>query len=190
MRFFVLCALLTGVFAFSTFGQQLPLIKDQAAVGNRAPDFTMTAMSGKTVKLEDLRGKVVVLNFWSTKCAACAYETPALNDLVDAFAGKDVVFLGFAHDSQSSVEKFLKKQPFKYEIFPASMQAMITGYGKPQANGFYDMPFPLHIVVDQQGKVVYNEVGYDVVDSVRQTVARLLNVPIPAAAASRTKRAE
>lgn len=188
MRLLAFCAFLTVVFAFPTFAQKFPPIKDQAAVGNRAPAFAMNDLNGKIVRLEDLKGKVVVMNFWSTKCAACDYETPALNEMVDAFAGKNVVFLGFAHDSKSSIEKFLKKQPFKYEIFPESMQAMIVGYGKPQANGFYDMPFPLHIVVDQNGVVVYNETGYDVVDSVRQKIAGLLKMPVPAVAQVRRAR--
>lgn len=180
MRFFVLCALLASVFALPAFGQQMPQIKDQAAVGNRAPVFTMTAMDGKTVKLEDLKGKVVVMNFWSTKCVACDYEMPQLNALVNAFAGRDVVFLGFANEAQPVVAKYLKQKPFKYEVFPASMQALITTYGKPQANGFYDMPFPLHVVVDQQGTVVFNKEGYEAVPAIREKIAGLLKIPVPA----------
>ena len=179
MRLLSLSAILVCLLAWSAFGQ-MPVIKDQAAVGNVAPDFTATSLRGKTVSLADFKGKVVVMNFWSTKCAACEYETEALNNLVETFKGKDVVFLGFAHDGQPRIEQFLKKKPFKYEIFPASMQTMITLYGKPQANGFYDMPFPLHIVVNQQGVVEINETGLAGVNAVQQKLESIFKIQVPA----------
>lgn len=180
MRLFNLSAMLICVLAATTALGQMPVIRDQAAVGNRAPDFTLTSMGGKTVSLADFKGKVVVMNFWSAKCATCEYETAALNDLVETFKGKDIVFLGFAQEAQPRIEQFLKKKPFKYEIFPASMQTMITLYGKPQANGFYDMPFPLHVVVNQQGIVEVNEIGLKGVAIVRRKLESIFQSQSPA----------
>ncbi len=177
MRLFSLSAILICFLACSVFAQ-MPVIKDQAAVGNHAPTFTAVSMRGKTFSLEDFKGKVVVMNFWSTKCAACEYETEALNNLVETFKGEEVVFLGFAHDGQPRIEQFLKKKPFKYEIFPASMQAMITLYGKPQANGFYDMPFPLHIVVNQQGVIEINETGLAGVAAVQRKLESIFKIQV------------
>lgn len=144
-----------------------------ARVSNLAPDFTATALSGKTYKLSDLKGKIVVLNFWSVKCPACEHEVSDLNRLVDEYQSKNVIFLAFAHDAQQKVQKFLKNNPFRYEVFPASLQQMMTTYGRPIGNGFFDMPFPLHVVINKQGVVEVNELGTKGVKSVRRKLAEL-----------------
>lgn len=144
-----------------------------AKVSNLAPDFTATALSGKTYKLSELKGKIVVLNFWSVKCPACKYETSDLNRLVNDYQNKDVVFLGFAHDALPKVQKFLKNNPFRYEVFPASLQQMMMSYGRPIGNGFFDMPFPLHVVINQDGVVEVNELGTKGVKAVKKKLAEL-----------------
>ena len=63
------------------------------AKGERALDFIVTTINGEHIKLSELRGKVVVLNFWFTKCGPCKLEIPDLNGLVNEFKDKDVVFL-------------------------------------------------------------------------------------------------
>lgn len=171
MRLPILLVALVLLFSVSVFAQNN--LKSMSEVSMTAPAFEATAMSGKTYKLEDLRGKVVVLNFWSTSCFICASETPDLNALVDSYAGKEVIFLGFAHDSKEKVEKFLKKIPFKYEIFPASLNAMIVCYGKPQDNGFYDIPFPLHILIDKEGVIQVNETGLKGAAAVKERLAKI-----------------
>lgn len=187
MRLFVLCAVLFFASALSA-AAQTAAPKDQAAIGNRAPEFAATALNGKVYKLEDFKDKVVVMNFWSTKCIVCVEEMAELNKIVETFKDKNVVFLGFANESQPNVEKFLKKHRFKYQIFPASMQAMITTYGKPQANGFYDMPFPLHVVVNQQGVVEVNAVGFEGAAAVRQKLTDIFAIKVlPKAESERNK---
>ena len=172
MRYLGLCLFLTLALSSATFAQ-----KNQfgypAQVLNNAPDFVATALSGETYKLSDLKGKIVVLNFWSIKCPACEYETPDLNRIVDEYKNKDVVFLAFAHDAQPKVQRFLQRNSFKYEIFPQSLQQMMTIYGRPIGNGFFDLPFPLHVVINKQGIVEVNELGSKGVKAVRRKLAEL-----------------
>ncbi|HEX8264470.1 MAG TPA: TlpA disulfide reductase family protein [Pyrinomonadaceae bacterium] len=172
MRYLGLCLFLSLALSSAAFAQ-----KNQfgypAQVLNSAPDFVATALSGETYKLSDLKGKIVVLNFWSIKCPACEYETPDLNRIVDEYKNKDVVFLAFAHDAQPKVQRFLQNNPFKYEVFPASLQQMMTIYGRPIGNGFFDLPFPLHVVINKQGIVEVNELGTKGVKAVRRKLAEL-----------------
>ena len=99
--------------------------------GDVAPDFyvdnnkdikaivlrTATDLEGTTFTLDELKGKVVVINFWFVACKPCVEEIPELNELVEKYEEKDVVFLGFALDNEKRLNSFLEKTPFKYHIF-------------------------------------------------------------------------
>ena len=63
-------------------------------VGFTAPDFTLDSLSGDPITLSDLRGKVVVLNFWASWCPPCRAEMPALNAVYDKFRDQSLVVLG------------------------------------------------------------------------------------------------
>lgn len=67
-----------------------------------APDFTATDLTGKSVKLSDFRGKVVLLNFWASWCGVCKTEKPALNEMAGEMANNDFVVLALASDHSSA----------------------------------------------------------------------------------------
>lgn len=119
--------------------------------GEYALDFIAKDLNGTMVKLSDLRGKVVVLNFWFIKCQPCIMEMPDLNDLVSQYNAQDVVFLGITFDSQELVEQFLSATDFKYTITPNANDA-INIYGVQS--------FPTNMVINQQGQIVLKEIGY------------------------------
>ena len=62
--------------------------------GFSAPDFTLESLSGDPITLTDLRGKVVVLNFWASWCTPCRAEMPALNAVYEKFRDQGLVVLG------------------------------------------------------------------------------------------------
>lgn len=76
-----------------------------------APDFSLATLEGDTLRLSDLRGQIVVLNFWATWCAPCRKETPAFVELHQEFEEQGVQFIGvsvdeFSADVRSFVEEF------------------------------------------------------------------------------------
>lgn len=120
-------------------------------LGEVPANFTTRDLEGNKVQLEDYRGKVVALNFWFIGCKPCVMEMPELNELVEKYEKEDIVFLAIALDKGSSIEKFLKKTAFDYQIIPDGRS--VTGeYGI--------FSYPTHLILDRDGKVVFSQQGY------------------------------
>jgi peroxiredoxin len=86
-------------------------LKPAATVGNPAPDFNVTDLDGKSLKLSDYRGKYVLLDFWATWCGPCVAETPNLKATHDAF-GKNARFamISLSLDKDASApERFTRR---------------------------------------------------------------------------------
>ena len=114
--------------------------------GMSAPPFSVRTLDGQSITLADLRGKVVVLNFWFIGCPACRSMEPPLNAFKARFAGSDVIFLAMTTDPKDELEKYLKKERFDY------LQAFDAGAAMSQ---FSFRGFPKNIVIDKEGKIVY-----------------------------------
>ena len=86
--------------------------------GQPAPDFTLTTLDGKTMKLSDLRGKAVLLNFWATWCEPCKVEMPWFVDLQNKYASQGLQVVGVAMDdaSPSEISSFAKKLGVNYPV--------------------------------------------------------------------------
>src|SRR3982074_3947813 len=83
---------------------------EASIAGKTAQDFPLE-MAGKPARLTDLKGKVVVLNFWATWCPPCVEETPALNRLQKYIEARNGMVLGVSVDEAGAAyEKFLKEQ--------------------------------------------------------------------------------
>ena len=87
--------------------------------GAPAPDFTLKTLDDKTLKLSDLRGKAVLLNFWATWCAPCKIETPWIVDLQNQYAAQGLQVVGVSMDDESGTEdikKFAEEMHMNYPI--------------------------------------------------------------------------
>jgi peroxiredoxin len=120
-------------------------------VGREATPFSVKDIKGNNYSLGQLKGKVVVVNFWFVECLPCRIEIPELNKLVDEYKGKDVVFLGLATNDRSKLEEFLKKYEFKYAIVPDSV-GIAREYGVAA--------FPAHMVIGRDSRITYFAAGY------------------------------
>lgn len=121
--------------------------------GEAAPDFSLTDIKGNHYTLNNLKGKIVVLNFWFTTCASCITEMPELDGLVDKYGSdKNIVFLAVTFDKADKVKQFLAKKEFKYNII-SDQAELIKKYGISA--------FPTSIIVDRNGGIAYELTAYD-----------------------------
>ncbi|MGI8555328.1 MAG: redoxin domain-containing protein [Pyrinomonadaceae bacterium] len=150
--------------------------------GQAAPQFVLPSMDRTEYNLENLRGKIVVVNLWGTFCAPCMVELPELNRLVEKYKNKNVVFLAPAPDGKTDLEVFLQKHPFNYQVLPNAF-AVIKDYAPrrqsddPQKKGGFMMLLPTHLVIDQNGFVTYHTWGYGkkTAKNLSAEIDRLLN---------------
>ena len=81
----------------------------------QAPDFTLQLFSGETLRLADLRGKPVLINYWAAWCPPCRDEAPVLERVWQEYRAKDVVFVGVdIWDSEDEARKFLDRYGISY----------------------------------------------------------------------------
>lgn len=132
-----------------------------------APAFRLTDLEGCSIDLEQLRGKVVVLNFWGLGCAPCKVEIPHLNELLARFADQPVEFLALGTDPADRIGAYLKKRPFHYRQLPAA---------GPVAGRYGVRSWPTHVFIDKQGKIAATFVGgsKDVAERFSPVILRLL----------------
>jgi peroxiredoxin len=106
------------------------------------PDIDLKTISGKTFQLKNLKGKVIVLNFWFTACIPCIEELPALNKLVKEFKNKDVMFFGITYDNVRTIKtQFLAKYKFDFNIVSDSKS--ITE--------MFSAGYPTTYIIDKKG---------------------------------------
>jgi peroxiredoxin len=87
--------------------------------GAPAPDFELKTLDGKTLKLSDLHGKAVLINFWATWCAPCKIETPWIIDLQKQYEAQGLQVVAVSMDDESdtdAVKKFAQEMHMTYPI--------------------------------------------------------------------------
>lgn len=123
--------------------------------GKPAPDFTITTWNGvsaQQVRLADLKGKPVVVNFWASWCDPCREETPVLQAAWQKYQGSGVMFVGVAmRDKQSDGAAFLKQYGVTYPSGPDTTGQITIDYGVTGP--------PETVFIDRHGVVVSKTIG-------------------------------
>jgi peroxiredoxin len=109
-------------------------------------DLSLKDLSGKTWTLSDLRGKVVLVNFWATWCPPCRKEMPDLETLYERFESQGLVILGISDEESSKVEPFIRERKV---TFPILLDA-----GRKVNEAFIVEGIPKSFVYDREGKLV------------------------------------
>lgn len=137
--------------------------------GKTAPDFTLTDTEGKTVSLQSLRGKIVVLNFWATWCGPCLAEMPHFEKLHQEFKDKDVVILGIDDEERNLVSDFLKRKGYSYPT-------LIDEQGK--AGVLYELnnSIPHTFFISKDGRIAEYYRGARSADSLRAGIEKALAI--------------
>lgn len=115
--------------------------------GRQVPQFSAAPLTGPRIDTDELRGKVIVLNFWFIGCGICRAIKPNLNALAAKFADNDdVKFIAITADEAAEVKKYLKKEDFNY-IQITDEQSTLDKFG---FSGY-----PKNIVISPTGEIVY-----------------------------------
>lgn len=123
--FLVLIVVITAMLVFgrkranlSANGAAGGKIVEGSFKGKPAPDFALQTLDGQTLKLSDLRGKAVLLNFWATWCTPCKAEMPWFVDFQKQYGGQGLQIVGVAMDdaAKDDIESFAKKMGVNYPV--------------------------------------------------------------------------
>ena len=115
-------------------------------VGGPAPEITLKDLQGQEVRLSDLRGKIVLLNFWATWCKPCKEEMPAMQASYDKLRGQGLVVL--AVNELEDTEKVIEHVRTHGHTFPVVMD-----HDNRVANRYGVVGLPASFIVDRQGIV-------------------------------------
>jgi peroxiredoxin len=128
-------------------------------VGAKAPDFELKTLAGDTVKLSDLKGKKVMLNFWATWCPPCKAEMPAMEEFHKE-AGDEVVILAVNIDPHLDVKAFVDENGI---TFPIPLDA------EDKVNETYQvLSIPTTYFIDTKGNIGNKFIGAMNLDAMKQ----------------------
>ncbi len=114
--------------------------------GNPAPGLSLTDIRGESISLSALKGKLVLLDFWTTWCPPCRADAPALDKLYQKYGSKDFTIIGISvSEERAVVEKFIGEHP---HLFPV---ALTSENDMPRA--FQIGTFPTYVIIDRDGNV-------------------------------------
>ncbi len=147
-KIFVLSLCLGGLFLLSQCG------KEKKSPAGLAPDFTLKTLDGQEITLSQLKGKVVLLDFWATWCGPCRESIPHLIQLYNDYRGKGLELIGMDVDKGDveTVRKFVKSMDIPYPIVVAS-DDVARSY---RVNGI-----PTTILIDKEGNIRERIAGFN-----------------------------
>lgn len=128
-----------------------PRLIESPLIGKAAPDFTLVDLDGRTVRLAELRGKPVFINFWATWCQPCIAEHPGLIRAAQAYRGR-VEFLGVIYqDTPANIQKFTRQSGAWGPALRDDSSRVAIAYGVYGA--------PESFLIDENGVVVEKITG-------------------------------
>ena len=144
----------------------------QATVGTPAPSFVGKTLDGKLISLDDLRGNVVIVNFWATWCAPCRVELPLLNGYLRAREKSGLRIVAVTMDAGTVPASSIRDMQGQLSV------PLLVGFKGDY--GPIHNAIPTNYVIDRAGKVRYAKEGDFTLDKLNQILVPLLNEPAPA----------
>ena len=135
-------------------------------VGNQAPSFSLPGLDGNIVKLESLRGKVVILNFWIYTWGACVADLPRLAELYRSYSSDGLEILAICLDeNEDRILSTVSRFNLNYRI--------LIDKGTTTTGAYKVRSIPLNLIIDKKGVIRYRQVGYNP-DVMREVIEQLL----------------
>lgn len=120
----------------------------------QAPDVTFTTIQGKQISMTDLKGKVVLVNFWSTDCGVCVKEMPSLVNTYNAYKGKgfEVIAVAMPGDPPAQVLNYATQKALPFPVMHDGFSEITNKFGGVNLT-------PTAYIFDKQGKQLQYSVG-------------------------------
>ena len=136
-----------------------------------APDFSLETLDGRSMRLSDLRGKAVLLNFWATWCGPCKIEMPWFVELQNEYGPQGLQIVGVAMDDSSKEEiaKFAKEMGVNYPVL-LGKEAVGDAYGGVPA-------LPESFFISRDGMIVDKILGLKGKSDIEDSIKKALNAP-------------
>jgi cytochrome c biogenesis protein CcmG/thiol:disulfide interchange protein DsbE len=137
-------------------------------IAAQAPHFSLKDLGGNTVSLKDLKGKVIVLDFWSTWCVPCKKSFPAMQLAVNSYKNDPSVKFLFIHTWETTktpiedVKKYIAQSGFNFQV----LMDLKDGSGRNAAVEDYGVSaIPAKFVIDKTGNIVFKLTGFTGTDA-------------------------
>lgn len=171
VTFAVMVVVVAGLLVLAKYQGKFPAGRSAAAAtkGREAPDFVLTDLQGRAVKLSDLRGKAVVLNFWATWCPPCKEEIPWFVDMQKRYGAEGLQIVGVSMDDegdQKTVAKFAAEHAINYPVL-LGKETVAGAYG-----GIDYLPTTFYI--DRSGVVMNRVFGQPGRSEIEQNIKNAL----------------
>ena len=136
-------------------GSTVKLIKDKSVekrggneVGMKAINFEAESISGENIVLEELRGNILLLDFWGTWCAPCREEIPNLKSIYEQYKSKSFKLIGIANDKLEALTKFVKENNIEWsQIIQENDKSIISKYNV--------VAYPTLFLLDEEGTILF-----------------------------------
>lgn len=123
------------------------------ALSGPAPDVTLKSTKGENIRLADLKGQVVMVNFWASWCGPCRQEMPLLEKMYNDYKDAGFMLLGVNVDAEiEDRDRFLKETPVSFPILDDSANEATEAFGVEA--------MPSSYFVDKNGNLVHLHKGY------------------------------
>ena len=147
---FIILGLLVG------FSMQVHAQEWKVQLGEQTPKFEIKGKDNYTIKSENLKGKVVLLNFFATWCPPCRQELPRLQkEIWDGLKNNSdlAVFVLGREEGWDKLDPFMEAHQYTFPIFPDLNRAV---FGL-----FAEQSIPRNVVLDRNGKIIYQSIGFE-----------------------------
>lgn len=129
------------------------MVRSAGSAGNAAPSFSVHTFDGRNVRLSDLRGKPVIVDFWATWCRPCRSSMPHLSAIQDRYRNQGLVVIGLSVDDDADlVRRFADQLGVKIRVGMAD-EHTLDDYGPIRS-------IPTTFFIDRHGDIVRRVVGY------------------------------
>jgi thiol-disulfide isomerase/thioredoxin len=138
-------------------------------IGSHLPDFSVKDLQGREISSADLRGRLVLVDFWATWCQPCKKEMPGYQKLLDRYGSRGFTVIGFKFDTMMDMEdpvQFAKKIGVRYPL------AVAPDDLKQKFGGIEGLPTTM--LYDRQGTLRKKVIGFEYTDAFESALKPLL----------------